>query len=111
MAAATRQKQASIPALIPTPNIKHRQFWAVVALNNDADVQALRALHSAESRRAPSASNHTKRMALVRAMIDAERDAAKAFTEARNDAVLLYAWRGSKALVQSLPASLNGGAA
>lgn len=114
MAAATQPKQKTnaIPALMPLPGTQSPFFWPVFALNDDAEVQALHALRSATYKKnASSAANHTTRMALVGAITDAEVSTGYAFRSAQEEGVLLYAWRGNKALVPGLAAGAKGGAA
>lgn len=97
MAAATTPKQAPIPALIPVPDPESPLFWPVIALNDDAEAQALQALRLAAVKQAPTAANHTTRIALIGAMNNLEVSTTSAFRNARDEGVLLYAWRGSKA--------------
>lgn len=111
MSTATQPKKAPIPALMPLPDTSSPFLWPVAALNYDAEAQALQALHKAACKKSPSAANHTTRIALIGAMGDAEFSATSAFKTSQKEGVLLCAFRGSKALVQALPASLKGGAA
>lgn len=113
MAAATQPKQKAnaIPALMPLPHAQSPFFWPVAALNNDAEVQALLALHQAACKKSPSAANHTTRIALIGAVGKEEINTTNSFRSALEDGVLLYAWRGNKALVPGLAAGAKGGAA
>lgn len=113
MAAATQPKQKTnaIPALMPLPHAQSPFFWPVFALNDDAKVQALRALQSAAVKKSPSTANHTTRRALIGAISNAEASTGYAFRSAQEEGVLLYAWRGNKALVPGLAAGAKGGAA
>lgn len=114
MAAAIQPKQKAnaIPALMPLPHAQSPFFWPVFALNDDAEVQALHSLRSATYKKnASSAANHTTRMALIGAINDAEISQAYSFRSAQEEGVLLYAWRGNKALVPGLKAGAKGGAA
>lgn len=106
-----KQKANAIPALMPLPNAQSPFFWPVVALNDDAKVQALSALQSAAVKKSPSTANHTTRRALIGAINDAEISQAYSFRSAQEEGVLLYAWRGNKALVPGMKAGAKGGAA
>lgn len=101
----------AVPALMPLLDVDSPLFWPVIALNNDAEAMALQALYKSVRKQTPSPATHTTRMALIDAVFDAEDKTKFAFDSAYRSGALLYAWRGSKALVQALPASLNGGAA
>lgn len=110
---ARQHKAPAIAALLPNPGTDHfGQFWAVHALNDDACLQALegfqRPLYTPGRE---SSANFTRRIALVRAVRDAEQKRDESFVWCKGAGGLLYAWRGSRALVQALPASLQGGAA
>lgn len=113
MAAATQPKQKAnaIPALMPLPDASSPFFWPVAALNYDAEAQALQALHKAACKKSPSAANHTTRIALIAGIGSTEGSATTAFRAAQEAGVLMYAWRGSKALVPGLAAGAKGGAA
>ncbi|MGB4059590.1 MAG: hypothetical protein WBK26_05175 [Burkholderiaceae bacterium] len=108
---ARRPKAPAIPALmpLPSPNGNRAIFWAVNVLNDDACVQALCAVQKPLYNQNGN-GNYTKRIAMVAALAHAEKEAREAFEECRNAGGLLFAWRGSRALVQALPSSLRGAA-
>lgn len=103
---AQLQASGAVPALMPLPAAVSPLFWPVAALNDDALVQALQALHQSVIKKPNSSAMFTKSIALLGAVDHAVRKSTEAFEEARKDGVLLYAWRGSRALLQALPARL-----
>lgn len=109
---AGKPKAPAIPALMPLPSLNGNSaiFWAVSALNDDACVQALRAVQKPLYNQSGS-GNYTKRIAMVSALGHAEQEAKEAFEECRKAGGLLFAWRGSRALVPALPAGLAKGCA
>lgn len=115
--ATTRPRAETLPALMPLPSIETPAgiFWAVAALNEDAEMQAIEGMHLHLCRKAGLAHQtgnaaHTRRIALVAARVRAEAERNLYFEKCRVTGGLLYAWRGSRALLQTLPTSLRGAA-
>lgn len=109
---ASKPKAPAIQALMPLPD--HTQttlgiFWAVQALNEDACLQALEVMATPlYGPRPGSSALHTKQMAFTRALINAEGERDTSFRNCARNGGLLFAWRGSRALLQTLPTSLRG---
>lgn len=113
----TRPRAETLPALMPLPSIEKPAgiFWAVAALNEDAELQAIEGMALHLCRKADLANltgnaAHTRRIALIAARGRAETERNLYFEKCRRAGGLLYAWRGSRALLQTLPASLRGAA-
>lgn len=106
---ASNPEAPAIPALMPMPESENNRaiFWAVAALNDDACVQALFAMQRPLYANNDSGS-YTKRIAMVAALRHAKEEAQEAFEICREEGGLLFAWRGSRALVHALPSSLRG---
>lgn len=111
---ARKPKAPAIPALMPTPHVVYGQFgifWATQALNADTCLQALEAVAApVYGSTFGSSTQHAKKMALTRALMHAEDDRDETFRHCTKTGGLLYAWRGSRALVQALPSSQRGAA-
>lgn len=118
MQATTRPRAETLPALMPLPGPAETPdgiFWAVAALNSDAELQAIEGMLSHLRLKADLANltgnaAHTRRIALIAARGRAEYERNVDFKKCRDSGGLLYAWRGSLALLQTLPASLRGAA-
>lgn len=103
---------STIPTMMPMPTTaKTGLYWAVASLNDDACLQALEVMQNALYKGKKSGSTmHTKRMAMVKAVRLAKDDSDKSFCECQKQGGLLFAWRGSRALVQALPSNLRAAA-
>lgn len=109
---ARKPKAPAIPALMPLPSIETKPisiFWAVHALNCDAQLQAIEAIE-VRLRGTHTSYRHTERMAMITANSHAEMRCQQAFKDCIESGGLPFVWRGSRALVQALPASLRGAA-
>lgn len=83
------------PALMPLPEESSPvPFWAVEALNCDAEAIAVDALY----KRVRRAEDYTTCIALLSARRLLQEQATKAVENAVADGHLLFCWRGSKAL-------------
>lgn len=108
---ASKPKAPAIPALMPNPvhtEIPTGIRWAIHALNDDACVQALEELQTLLYRQPQSSALHTKEIALIEAQMNAKLERRRSFENCAYFGGLLYAWRGSRALLQTLPSSLRG---
>lgn len=108
---ASPKKAPAIPALMPLPEPGDKGFWSISALNDDAKLQAIEALERHVYKERGSSSKHTTSRALCTAFGLMEYECHRSFNFCRLTGNLLLAWRGSKALPTTLPASLEGGAA
>ena len=113
----TRPRAETLPALMPLPFIETEPviFWAVAALNADAELQAIEGMSAHLRLKADLANRtgnaaHTRRIALIAAKRRAKGARNLDFEKCRAKGGLLYAWRGSRALLQTLPTSLQGAA-
>lgn len=109
-ASSTRQTATTWPALMPhpAPDAPHGIYWATHAVNEDAMAEIM---GIDLDRRTEKPMHGALAITLCTAECHMKREAALSFRNARDAGGLLFAWRGSRALVQALPASLNGGAA
>lgn len=105
------KRAPAIPALMPLPKVGSKAFWPVAALNDDAKLQAIEALQGREYKKPDSCAVFTTRLALTNAHLFTRAEFLRSFEECRSRGTLLLAWRGSQALLPTLPASLEGGAA
>lgn len=109
---AARLKTTAIPALMPSGDLWSSMFWPIEALNMDAQLQAIELLQAkAFTTNWLKPGAFVTRMALSQAFLALSDKVTNHFENCRDSGHLLYAWRGSKALMPTLPAGLEGGAA
>ena len=86
----------AIPALVAVPHVLEStpKKWAAIALNTDAQLSAIHAVHVAAI---AAKSNKTSQSALVWAYVSLKQEVAEAFTMAKHAGGLLFAFHGSTA--------------
>lgn len=109
---ASNPEAPAIPALMPNPDyteISAGICWAIHALNDDACVQALEVVAKPIYRQAARSGDvQTEQIAITRALELCKDVRNSSFNWCADSGGLLYAWRGSRALLQTLPSSLRG---
>lgn len=106
----TRPTSPTWPALMPhpAPDAPHGIYWATHAVNDDAMAEIM---GIDLDRRTEKPMHGALAITLCTAECHMKREAALSFRNTRDAGGLLFAWRGSRALVQALPAAVKGGAA